>query len=367
MKIKFLLGDVTSKGGIERVTIELAKSLGNKHDVEIISLYKQYEEPSFNTQKVTVSYLTNNFEKSMYNRKLSPILGALFDFYYIFKKSLLLKYSDTFEGADIIVASDIKSALLVKLTSLFTKSKVITIEHFEYDVPNTILKLLRRLIYPFLDTVVIQTNEDYLKYYWLDNEKIKVIPNIVSVPNVRPEKLNKQNTVLAVGRLTYQKGFDLLIEAWSLLGAKTNGWTLKIQGDGEEKVSLEEMISTRKLNNVVLEPFSDEIFDSYYSSKIFVLSSRFEGLGMVLIEALYCQLPSVSFDCPAGPKTIIDNDVNGILVKTGDVISLSKALERLISDEQLREKFSNVARESVSRYGVVHITGEWNKLLRELK
>ncbi|MWP35844.1 glycosyltransferase, partial [Escherichia coli] len=137
-----------------------------------------------------------------------------------------------------------------------------------------------------------------------------------------PQNKIEQKNVLAVGRLTHQKGFDLLLQAWA--DANTHDWRLKIIGDGEELNHLNSLITELNISNAEIIPFQKDIQRHYSSAGIFVLSSRFEGLGMVLLEALSSGLACISFDCPAGPKSIISSD-NGVLVPTGDTIKLSQA------------------------------------------
>ncbi|KLP56117.1 hypothetical protein ABR39_07850 [Enterobacter genomosp. O] len=365
MKIYIFLGDLSSKGGIERVSVALANGLAKFYDVTVISLYRATRTLSFvPDDKVKVIYLYDDFEKSMYNRNLGAIAGLKFDFLYLIRKLKQLKRKklDLSEN-DVLISCDIKMSLLLFL--LAKKSKIIAIEHFEHDIGNSALRMIRRALYPKLSAVVSQTNEDQIKYLkWLPRDKHKIIPNIISFEtNNTPNNNIERKIVLAVGRLTHQKGFDLLLNAWAKVNA--HDWCLKIIGDGEEHDNLNALITDLKISNAEIIPFQNNIHEYYSSAEIFVLSSRFEGLGMVLLEALSSGLACISFDCPAGPKSIITSD-NGLLVPTGDTIKLSKAISFLINNEEERKRLKNNATASIDKFKESNVIAKWRELLNEI-
>lgn len=354
--IKILLGDISSRGGIERVSVSLANALSDEYDVEIISLYKTNSELYFKpSKKVNIHILKNEYEESMYNRKKKLIEGMLFDLRYINKKKKSL--GKLIGHNDIVISCDTKMSLLAKLSG---SKHIIAIEHFEYDVINPILKYIRKIIYKKISAVVTLTNEDAKKYSWLSPHKHKIIPNIVDIPEKK--SLEKENNVLAIGRFVEQKGFDLLLSAWSKIS--TEGWSLIIVGDGPDKPLLEKFINDNKLSNVVLAPFTDNIGRHYEQAKIFVLSSRYEGLGMVLIEALSYGLPCISFNCPAGPKSILSKD-NGILVKAESSEELSIAIKKLMDDGNLRDLYSAKAVPSIKEYTKEQVLKLWVEIIEQ--
>lgn len=365
LNISFLLGDVTAKGGIEKVTLTLSVALNNNQNVNIISLYKTHSESVFDHKGVPVNFLKGHFETSMYNRPYKSILGYFFDLVYILKKNFSLNKALTKSKAEIVVTCDIKMTILAWCSSLFTKRKIIAIEHFEYEVAHPILRKVRKILYRKIAALVTLTAEDYEKYHWMEKHKLHTIPNIVKVkPSTSSQ--NKKKDVIAVGRMTNQKGFDLLIKAWSKIYKTHSDWTLKIFGDGEDREKLQAQIDTYSIKNIKLEYFVNDIDSVYQQSEVFVLSSRYEGLGMVLIEALAHQLACISFDCPAGPKTIIQNDKNGLLVPTGDVDRLAEAMDNLLGSKTLRDKYSQNALSSIEVYSEKSVINKWNKLLAEL-
>ena len=180
------------------------------------------------------------------------------------------------------------------------------------------------------------------------------------------------NRVVTIGRYAYQKGYDLLLQAWAELSRireSENGeeWTLDIYGQGDQtdyrQLMTELGIDSNKchLNGPV-----EDVVKAYQESSIFVLSSRFEGFGMVLIEAMACGLPVVSYDCPAGPDEIITDGVDGLLVPSGDVHALAEKLMTLMSDENLRKRLGQQARQTARRYEMTTIADQWTALFEKV-
>ncbi|HIF9371804.1 TPA: glycosyltransferase family 4 protein [Photobacterium damselae] len=361
-KILFMLGDATSKGGIERVTLTLANKINSlsPHQASILSLYKTKDTVLGDSESLTIDYISNTSEVSMYNRSFGLIRGVFFDINYILKKLSKVRSKIKYNKSDIIVTCDIKMTLLVYLASFFLRKKIIAVEHFEYDVPNTFLKKVRLFLYSKINKIIILTNEDIDKYHWV-KEKVTIIPNIVSYKNY---DMNKRKVIVAAGRYCYQKGFDLLIESWAKICNKYPDWTLEIYGEGPEKKKLENLIENYNIQNIKLIPFAINIDKVYSSSEIFVLSSRFEGLGMVLIEALAHEMCCISFDCPAGPKTIINNKTNGLLVKTGSIEELSDALAEVINNSDLRYYLKSNALKSVEQFEAETVIKKWEEILK---
>ncbi|MCW6033884.1 glycosyltransferase family 4 protein [Pantoea sp. JK] len=360
-EIHFILGDVSSRGGIERVTITLANSLSSICKVKLISLYQTKNKLSFNvSEKVSLEIINNKHEVSMYNRKMGTVKGLFFDFLYIKKKSGSLKKIAKSNNA-IAITSDVKMTLLAKVSGY---KNIIAVEHFEYDVISPILKVVRKLLYKKISCVISQTEEDKKKYDWLPADKHCVIPNIVEEPNQITCYEKRSKIVLAVGRLTHQKGFDLLLRSWKRINAPD--WKLKIVGEGEEFRNLQYFIKSNKLTNVILCPFSNAIEQHYNDAKIFVLSSRYEGLGMVLVEALSYGLACISFDCPAGPRTILNQD-NGILIEPENVESLTAYLQELIGNRELQNNMNKSAIASIDRFKSSVIIEQWISIIRDVK
>lgn len=179
-------------------------------------------------------------------------------------------------------------------------------------------------------------------------------------PNKTSDCNKKQ--VIAVGRYTYQKGFDMLIESWKYVKEKHSDWFLKIYGGGERKSYIGFRDRYGLEENVFLEPSTDNIIDKYCESSIFVLSSRFEGFGMVITEAMACGLPAVSFTCPSGPKDIIKDGEDGLWVENGNIKEMAEKISFLIENEGLRKEMGRKARINVERFKIENIAKQWEDL-----
>ena len=220
-----------------------------------------------------------------------------------------------------------------------------------------------RLVRRF-DRFVVLTEED--KAYWGDVPGMMVIPN---AKTYTPEKsaLLENKKVIAVGRYTHQKGFERLIEAWRLISDKTQGWTLDIIGDGEERGALQGLINAYDLGkSVTLVKPTTDMPAVYNAASLVAMSSRYEGLPMILVEAQAFGLPIVSFDCKCGPADVVEDGVTGYLVPEGNVKALAQRLESVMLDDDLRKRMGAAAREASERYSVERVMSQWCKLFETI-
>lgn len=215
------------------------------------------------------------------------------------------------------------------------------------------------------DRFVVLTEED--KAYWGNLPNIMVIPNAISgIPAGTALLENKR--VIAVGRYTYQKGFERLVDAWHLLASRFPDWKLDIIGDGEERPLLEQRIRSYGLERqVTLTRPTQEIGKVYQEASILASSSRYEGLPMVLLEAQAFGLPIVAFQCKCGPKDIVSDGMNGYLVPEGDTAGMAQRLEILMKDEALRKRMGLKAKESALRFNEEVIMKKWMNIFQTLK
>lgn len=234
---------------------------------------------------------------------------------------------------------------------------------------------LRQVSYGRLDTVTALTSESAL---WLKTHttvrKVSVIPNAVAwpmpvqEPKISPESVcpHGRKVLLAVGRIERQKGFDYLLEAFAGVVEKHSDWDLVILGQGSLGPIFERQLHTMGLQNRVFLPGRvGNVGDWYGRADIYAMSSRFEGFGNTLAEALAHGVPSVSFDCETGPRDIIRHEVDGLLVPPDDVASLTAALDRLMSDAPLRRAFAKRAVEARERFSMTRIAKLWESLFLE--
>lgn len=214
------------------------------------------------------------------------------------------------------------------------------------------------------DVVVALTGGDACE--WRLARRVCVIPNMYSAeaPAVAEPRGRR---VIAVGRLIHQKGFDLLISSWRKVARKHGNWRLDIFGAGEEEGNLKAMIEQYGLRgNVTIHKPVPNITDEYARSALMVLSSRYEGFGLVLIESMLCGTPCVSFDCPYGPADIIRHGEDGLLVPNGDTDALAQAICRLIEHDDERTAYGRRAAENVRRYAPDVVMPQWTALFKQL-
>lgn len=206
---------------------------------------------------------------------------------------------------------------------------------------------------------------NYIETRWRVSNTI-VIPNGVALPGPESGAVNEPRdpTILAIGRLAAQKGFDLLIDAFSRVAANWPHWRLRILGEGPERSALEAAITARQLGErIELVGWVDDPHAELSRASVFVLSSRYEGFPVSLLEAMASGVPVVSFDCQSGPAEIIRDGVDGLLVPTGDIEALTAAIEVLLGDPTLRAELGHRAREVNQRFSLQSCFARWDAVL----
>lgn len=376
MKIIYCTHSLCNPGGMERVLVNKVTYLVNRlhWDVSIVTT-DQKSRPAFYPlpEGVKTTDLGINYSDDNVKSPAEKILG------YLKKKrkhkkllSELLKR----EQADIVVSlypsessfiPDIKDGSKKVLELHYCK--YFRLQYGRKGILGTIdkwrTKQDERIVRKF-DKFVVLSQED--KGYWGNLPNIEVIPNAAllqtdNTSDVMPHR------VIAVGRLDYQKGFDRLIKAWRIImeNGKFPDWKLDIFGQGEWKDMLQGMIDNFSLqHSVKLNAPTKNIVQEYTKSSMLVMSSNYEGFPMVMIEAMACGLPVVSFDFKCGPKDIIDNNANGILVHNGDIKKLADAMMKLMKDETLRKKMSEQAKTVVRTYSEEAVMNKWIHLFNSL-
>lgn len=217
------------------------------------------------------------------------------------------------------------------------------------------------------DAFVVLTKED--RAYWGNVPNITVIPNACTLHPSGTADLDTPKAV-SVGRLSFQKGYDRLIAAWKIVAASplSEGWTLDIVGGGELQQELQEQIDAAGLEEKVrLVPPTSDMDSVYLRASFLVLSSRFEGLPMVLLEAQTYGLPLVAFDCKCGPKDVIIDGENGLIAREGDVDELAEKILEMMSDSGMRHRMGEASQKTRELYSEERVMGMWNELFRNLK
>lgn len=354
-KICFLIGDLSHSGGTERVTTLIANALAQKDfQVSILSL-ADGKRPFFE--------LAPNIEiYSLYTKKISfkkNFFGAI----------LRIRKFVTQHHIDTLIVVDSISCIFTVPALFGLKVKHICWEHFNFNV-NLGVKyrdIGRKWAAKYCDYVVTLTHRD--QELWKNNlinirSEIITIVNPSTFEGIQHTPNLDFKVVLAVGRYRYQKGYDLLLQAWSGIINK-EGWKLVIVGEGEDKQKIIDLSEFLKVNDTVeINSSTDNIAKYFKSASFYCMSSRFEGLPMVLLEAQSFGLPIVSFDCDTGPAELISNGISGYLVEPENIEKLSDAITNMMNldqDSYLRMCIS--AKENVSNFKVNEIVKKWLAIL----
>jgi len=393
MKICFLTNSIFSYGGVERVVSVIASSLAKHHEVDVLCTLDKYvaKRELYNLSSNVNVNINSDIKKIgaiskiisgvgkkinkktgvLNNKKLMKILQK--SYYPTKLKNNFIEYLNN-KKYDVVIGVEGYYSLLLAIICNKLNCKVIGWQHNSYYAYfNTTNKynykqdVLFESYLKNLDRYIVLTDEDknnVEKYFFTECERIY---NPLSFTSELKSKCTEKN-VISVGRLVKdQKGFDLLINAFSIIASKCRDWTLIIVGDGEEKNNLNELISKLKLSGQVrIEPFTNEIEKHYLNSSIFVSSSRWEGFGLVITEAMECGVPVIAFE-NSGPKEIINkNNENGILIPRNDINALSSAILDLIRDEEKRKRFSLESVERAKDFKIENIIKQWEKILESL-
>lgn len=352
--IAILLTDITKRAGTERAVVNLANIL--------VSLGFSVRIFSTDSFEGNATYdLSVEVEIIHFGLKIAVATGfAKFNEYKQLRQKIQKCISE--KEVDCIIGTySLFNVLIARIKGI----KTIGCEHFNYGNAGRIHRLVRRSFYPRLDAVVVLTEEDKKHYKFLHN--CYVIPNSRSFTTDIKSTWNEKK-ILAIGRFTRQKGFDLLVEAASKLRNEFPDWTFYVVGSGEEEQKLRNLIGQHNLNGYVnLLPPTTDVISLYKTASIYCMSSRWEGLPMVLIEAQSCGLPIVSFNCPEGPSEIVEDRVNGFLCEPENSQDLAEKLKILMRSKNLREEFGKKAFESSKRFSTKEVAEKWKRLLENLK
>lgn len=341
---------LTNRAGIERMTVELANLLSQDYIVSIVVIDSFRKEicPFTINNNVNVISLYSSFKKSIRNLNIRLI------------KQLRNFFKEKRPRTVITVATP-----LVRLTApacIGLGIKNIAWEHFNIYAGSRMGTIFKIIAPWFVNKTVVLTKQDERDYNSKYAPNVITIPNFTTIGQNEPSHCNDK-ILLAVGRHAHQKGFDMLIKAW----AKTDiqDWTLRIVGSGADKPQNEELAHNLGLDDrIEFKESTPDIVSEFQNASCFILSSRFEGLVLVLIEAKMMGLPCISFDCPNSPAEIIHNGVDGILVPPEDIDALAKAITSTLKNMSHLKQMGIMARkDAMNRYSAEAIKSKWNNIL----
>ncbi len=348
MKIIFIISSLGS-GGAERVLTLIANYLSTKYYIYIITFSN---EDSFYKLNKNIKHIKLNLLKESGN-KFESLINTI-------KRVFILQKALKKVNANINISFMTHTNILSIIASKLNRQKIIISERIAYDFYNAkVLNFIRRFIYMLSNALIIQTKNDKKNYDFLKNTN--VICNPINIKNKKIDLNKKEKIILAVGRLNKQKGFDILIKAFSKVN--TTNWRLCIAGEGVEQCNLLKIINKLHLTNVELIGKKKDIFKWYEKSSIFVLSSKKEGFPNVLIEAMAYGCAVISFDCQYGPREIIVDGINGILIENQNNNKLSLEMQKLIDDKALRDQLSDEAIKVREKYNIEKIVNKWEDII----
>lgn len=354
--IFFIPYGVHTSGGAERVLTVISNML-SRENFKVYIITNNAKESFYKLDNsIDIMSLGLNKSKNFIYRKIQPI-------FYMFKfRSIICEINP-----DYIISFGCE-ATISKYIALIGNKKIkkIAWEHNSYYQPNyKILKVMRRIIYPKLHKVFVLNKTDKNAFEeFIKLENVKVIPNPVPWKN-NEKNLVKEKNIISVGRLQKVKGFERLIEIFNGINERNPDWKLIIVGKDEgEKSNLLAKVKKYSLDNKI--EFVGEvknIKELYNKSSLFLMTSYYECFPMVLLEAKECGLPIVAFDCNSGPRDIIINEMDGYLVKDGDIDEYVEKANIIVGNIELRESMSEKAVENVKQYYIENIKEIWLKEL----
>lgn len=376
MKLVYLINSLYNSGGVERILSQKINYLSEKfkYEILIVTTDQKKKEPFFKLNKnIKIKDLDINYSED--KNKNFFIRIPIYVLKQIKHKIKLQEIIKEYKPDVIICTGSEDKFILPKLNSHIP---IVKENHFNKDHMKNYSKSKKNILYKIIffmiswkenkfpklyNKVVVLTEEDKKKW---NNEKIEVIPNFINYISEKVAECNNKK-IISVGRLEYQKGYDILIEVWNMISKKYPDWILEIYGEGIERENLQNKIDELGLEkSFLLKGAVKNIQDKYLESSIYVMSSRYEGMPMVLLEAMAYGLPVISFDCPCGPKDTIKDNEDGFLVSFGNIALMAEKIEELIINEEKRKLFGINSRKNVQRFSKDKIMEQWNKLFIEL-
>lgn len=357
--ILFYFNSLQPSGGIERVIVTLANKMCNQYEITIL-----VKDPPVSfyilDERVKLISLRNQLDFNM-NSKISRFFTAIASVYKNVKS--LKKYLSTNSFNYFYLAHPLNVLEFHLARGIFNIDTIVT-EHGSPDAYNLIYKRIQKWLYPKAKVHVVPTTAD-TNYYKSLGFPAKYLPHFKSALNYERASLN-QNIALSIGRFTDVKQQIILLRIWnSLVNLKQiKSWRLFLVGSGELKAQFEEYINVNNLQDFIfLLPPQQDVAFYYKQASFFLLTSKTEGFGMVLLEAISFGLPCISFDCPSGPRDIIKNNENGILIANNDTDALEKAIVKLIKNPTLRNEMSQKSIEISSNWGDKILLENWYNIL----
>lgn len=388
MKILIIDESINRVGGVERVLSVLANKLSENNEVKVISEHKSSQKPFYDyNSNINISYL---IDSQKYKSGKLKGKSLRYYFYRIFEKinnntilkARIKKSLSEFSENDVIIFGRAFTAIDFLKYGRIDKSKtkiyVRDAIHLKY-YSKKIQKMIKNLFPKYVDTFIVSSNESitaYEAFFGKNSPKLKKIYNPLGIVPKKGFDFESK-TIISIGRLDSQKGFENLIKAYKIVSTNYRDWKLKIYGDGIYYSKLDDLIKSLDLvKSVEICPSTKNVVDVFNSSAIFVLPSRYEGYANVLVEALSCGIPSISYNWLMGVEEIIKDGENGLVVQLKDrddyfygidsdedSQNLAEKIEFMIENKEVCDRVSNEAVKIINSRNIDVIIEEWIKLI----
>ncbi len=354
MKLLYIVSNIKNAGGVARV-LSIKANYFIEHfgyEVHILSQNEQENLPFYDF----------NSKITFHNMILE---GNVFHFLNSYKKHLNQKIEAIKPNVILVADNGLKAFILPLIVK--TKIPIVLEIHSSKFIEEQSIKpnIFSKLKYRFKDfgakkyTKVVVLSPENLKNWHINNAVIIPNPSWIKTENTA---ILKNKRVIAVARNSYEKGLDRLLLIWEKTIKKYPDWTLDIYTDEMDSLK-KEAIDLEIKSNLNIFSFVKNIEEKYLESSILVMTSRFEAFPMVLIEAMSLGLPSISYDCPSGPRSIITDNENGFLIPDGNLELFAEKLSFLIENEELRMKFGAASKEKMKEYQLEPVMKQWKALL----
>lgn len=359
MKIDFIISSLGG-GGAERVLALMVNSLAKnkKHKISVITLFDgkdNYQlDSAINKIKLKqTKYIPSHTFRSIIN--------------------LSRHYKKKSNRPDVIVSFITLTNLICIIVAKLFSIRIIAQEHNSHlrfmKGRKAITNFTKRYIYPMADTITVLTSFD-VDYYESNGSNVYVMPNPCSFVPITENLHEREKIILAAGNLNryHHKGLDNLIKLMIPIFEQYPLWRLKIAGSGDKGLELLSKLAEKYnvLDKIIFTGFIDNVSDVMYKSSIFILPSRFEGLPMVLLEAMSQGMACIAYDCKTGPSDIIENNKNGLLIEDQNISEMQSGLKRLLDDKNLRVRLSNEGIKSLNKYHIDTVTKRYEDLFNKI-
>lgn len=352
-------------GGIERVIANLANNFAKKYEVTILVKDAGNSAYTINSN-VKVETISTELKLNMEYR-LQRIFSVPLNILCTLRP---LKEFLKRQKFDVIYTAFPTNGLEVFLADKSVRSKIVASEHASYFAYNKIYRMMKKFLYPKLSVISVPTTMDTEIYQNLGYNAV-YIPHLTTYSaQANSLKLVNTKTIINVGRLTADKQQLQLLKIWEKVNSKipNHDWKLQIIGSGEEEKKLKNYIVDKQLTNVSLVAHTKSIENYYSKAELFLFTSKMEGFGMVLLEAMSFGVPCISYDCPSGPRDMIKDGSNGYLISPGqEDLFADKICSYILSSDEEKAEFRKQALKTISNWNNQKIIQSWESIFNELE